>query len=53
MDVNDLDVVIWPESEEREAWWREIVGASQDALSATMTPKRHVEDAPAQIQRAA
>lgn len=21
MDADDLDVVVWPESEEREAWW--------------------------------
>jgi len=25
MDVDDLDVVVWPESEEREAWWRQVV----------------------------
>jgi hypothetical protein len=30
MDVSDLDVVVWCESEEREAWWRQIVGAGID-----------------------
>lgn len=52
MDVSDLDVVVWPVSEEREAWWREIVGAGQDALSATMR-SRSVQDTPSRILHAA
>ncbi|WP_141210738.1 hypothetical protein [Rhodococcus sp. OK302] len=26
MEFSDLDVVVWTESEEREAWWRGVVG---------------------------
>ena len=37
-------VVVWPESEEREAWWRQVVTVgSTDATSATMTPNRSIE----------
>ncbi|MBS3695659.1 hypothetical protein [Rhodococcus qingshengii] len=53
MDVDDLDVVVWPESEEREAWWRQIVGASRDGLSATMTPNRSVQDTSSRLLHAA
>ncbi|MGM5069205.1 hypothetical protein EU244_030730 [Rhodococcus qingshengii] len=53
MDVSDFGVVVWPESEEREAWWREIVGAGRDAASPTMTPERRVEHAPPRILHAA
>lgn len=53
MDVSDLDVVVWPESEEREAWWRQIVGASREGLSATMTSEWRVEDTSPQILHAA
>lgn len=52
MDVSDFGVVVWPVSEEREAWWRQIVGVGRDALSATMTPERSVEDTPARILHA-
>ncbi|MCC4306743.1 MULTISPECIES: hypothetical protein [Rhodococcus] len=53
MDVSDFDVVVWPESEEREAWWRAVVGAGRDAASPTMTPERRVEHAPLRILHAA
>ncbi|MFF1555808.1 hypothetical protein ACFVX3_32835 [Rhodococcus erythropolis] len=53
MDVSDFEVVVWPESEEREAWWREIVGAARDATPAAMIPNWSVEDAPRRILHAA
>jgi len=54
MDVDDLDVVVWPESEEREAWWRQVVTVgSADAASATMTPNRSIEDVSSRILHAA
>jgi len=53
MDVDDLDVVVWPESEEREAWWREIVGGGRDGLSAAMTRNRPGEDTPPRVLHAA
>lgn len=27
MDFGDVGVVVWPESEEREGWWREVLGS--------------------------
>ena len=53
MDVSDLDVVVWPVSEEREAWWREIVGAGTDGLPARATGDRRVEDTPSKVLHAA
>ncbi|MDV6278285.1 hypothetical protein R3Q06_33085 [Rhodococcus erythropolis] len=53
MDVSDLDVVVWPESEEREAWWREIVGGRRDVQSATTLLIRSVQDASSRILHAA
>ena len=54
MDTGDVDVVVWPESEEREAWWRQVVRAgSADASPATMTPNRSVQDTPSRILDAA
>ncbi|MFI5436643.1 hypothetical protein ACHMZP_33390 [Rhodococcus baikonurensis] len=52
MDTGDVDVVVWPESVEREAWWRQIVtGGSADASPST--PNRNVPDTPSRILRAA
>ncbi len=54
MDVDDLDVVVWPESEEREAWWRQVVtGGSAGAATSTMTPNRSIEDAASRVLHAA
>ena len=54
MDISDIDVVVWPESAEREAWWRQIVTAgSADTSPATMTPNRNVQDTPSRILHAA
>jgi len=53
MDISEFDVVVWPESEEREAWWREIVGAGRDAAPAAMISNRSVEDASRRILHAA
>ena len=54
MDVDDLDVVVWPESEEREAGWRQVVtGGSAGAATSTMTPNRSIEDASSRILHAA
>ncbi|MCD2109274.1 hypothetical protein O4214_29860 [Rhodococcus erythropolis] len=46
MDTSDFDVVVWPESQEREAWWREILGVSRDAALPTTTPEQRDEHAP-------
>ncbi|MBQ7805030.1 hypothetical protein [Rhodococcus sp. (in: high G+C Gram-positive bacteria)] len=54
MDVDDLDVVVWPESEEREMWWRQVVTVGcADAASAPMTPNRSVQDTSSRILHAA
>ncbi|WP_192713732.1 hypothetical protein [Rhodococcus sp. OAS809] len=51
MDTGDVDVVVWPESAEREAWWRQVVtGGSADASPA---PNRSAPDAPPRILHAA
>jgi hypothetical protein len=33
MDPSEMDVVVWTESEERQAWWREVLGICADARS--------------------
>lgn len=33
MDSSEMDVVIWTEPEERQAWWREVLGICADARS--------------------
>ena len=37
MDFSDLNVVVWTESEEREAWWRDIVGVGVTTAGAPAT----------------
>ena len=54
MDAGDVDVVVWPESAEREVWWRQIVERGRaDGASATRTPNRSAPDALSRILRAA
>lgn len=54
MDTGDVDVVVWPESAEREVWWRQIVtGGSADASPAPLTPDRSAPDTPSRILHAA
>ncbi|MDF2470973.1 hypothetical protein [Rhodococcus erythropolis] len=52
MNASEFDVVVWPESQEREAWWREILGVSRDAALLT-TLERRDEHAPPRILHAA
>lgn len=41
MDVSDFDVVVWPASDERGAWQREMLEVdSMDAALASMTLER-------------
>ncbi len=56
MDTGDVDVVVWPESAEREAWWRQIVtGGSADASPSPspLTPNRNFQETPSRILHAA
>ena len=54
MGISDSGVVVWPESAEREAWWRQIVTTgSADASPVTMTPNRSAPDTPSRILQAA
>lgn len=54
MDAGSVDVVVWTESAEREAWWRQIVERGRaDGASARRTPNQSVQDAPSRILRAA
>lgn len=35
MDSSESDVVVWAESEERHAWWCEVLGIAVTSLSLT------------------
>lgn len=36
----DLGVVVWPDSKEREAWWREVLGIAPVSATGTATAGR-------------